>query len=135
MAELSFVESVESYDEMYKWMVWNSKVVRVVLPEEAVQQIGVPLHMSLDRVRAITGRSGVSIAEICESDDAYAEAHRWMEWYCQVVRRLLPEDLVAELGLPLHVSPDMIREITRRKLDRLPKGLKDAADILEELDF
>ena len=76
-----------------------------------------------------------SLNEILETDGVYQEMYRWMIFRKEVIVKILPPEIVEAIGWPLHMTPEVIRELTRRILDDLPQPLQEAADIVEKMDF
>ena len=76
-----------------------------------------------------------NLFEIEETDGVMEEMDRWMFWYTQVVRHALPQPMLEAIKLPVHVTDDLINELTARRLDNLPTALKEAADIAENEGF
>ena len=69
-----------------------------------------------------------------KSEEVLEECDKWFVWYLQMICEGLPQSVVAAIGLPHHITEERIRELTARRLDRLPEALKQAADIVEQLD-
>ena len=76
-----------------------------------------------------------SLNEILETDGVYQEMYRWMIFRKEVIVKILPPEIVEAIGWPLHMTPEVIREVTRRILDDQPQPLQEAADIVEKMDF
>ena len=134
------IHTIEAADgareERFRWLFWHDKKIHYMLDSEVVDRIGLPKHMNEEAIREMTRLALGETLEPMENDDGVmAEMDRWMPWRTLHIKPNVHPYILEGIGLPLHVLPEHIQELTRMRLDALPVALKEAAEIAETMDF